>query len=169
MRSTAFVLLISLAVSLPSQVLCGTPRVSQAWFPGWHSKEFTPFNVSWHKYTHMTYAFAVPSSDIKTLHLEKSEQGDLSTFVTAAKANNVKAIVSIGGWTGSIYWSSAVGSPQNRTTFIKTVTDFATQNKLDGLDFEYVHLFLHAKITLINQSTHRTAGNTPTDKVLAVT
>ncbi|KAL0569569.1 hypothetical protein V5O48_012391 [Marasmius crinis-equi] len=137
MRSTAFVLLVSLAVSLPSQVFCETPRVSQAWFPGWHSKEFTPFNVSWHKYTHMTYAFAIPSSDIKSLHLEKSEQSDLSTFVTAAKANNVKAIVSIGGWTGSIYWSSAVGSPQNRTTFIKTVTDFATQNKLDGLDFDW--------------------------------
>ena len=49
-------------------------------------------------------------------------------------------MVSIGGWTGSRYFSSNVGSAKNRTAFVKTVTDFATKFDLDGLDFEYVHV-----------------------------
>ena len=48
----------------------------------------------------------------------------------------VKALVSVGGWTGSLYFSSAVASAENRTAFVKTITDFATQYQLDGIDFE---------------------------------
>jgi len=51
----------------------------------------------------------------------------------------VKALASIGGWTGSRGFSIAVGSKKNRTAFVKTVVDFAKQYKLDGVDFEYVH------------------------------
>lgn len=32
--------------------------VSAAWYAGWHSDNFTLSNVSWDKYTHMTYSFA---------------------------------------------------------------------------------------------------------------
>ena len=33
--------------------------VAAAWFAGWHaSKGFAVANVSWEKYTHMTYSFA---------------------------------------------------------------------------------------------------------------
>lgn len=33
--------------------------VSAAWFAGWHATEgFAVANVSWEKYTHMTYSFA---------------------------------------------------------------------------------------------------------------
>ncbi|KAL0577926.1 hypothetical protein V5O48_004065 [Marasmius crinis-equi] len=63
-------------MSAPSQVLCGTPCVAQAWYCGWHKNEFTPanVNVSWNKYTQMTYVFqapnfGVPSSDLKTLNM----------------------------------------------------------------------------------------------------
>lgn len=49
-------------------------------------------------------------------------------------------MVSIGGWTGSRYFSSNVGSAKNRTAFVKTVTDFAAEFNLDGLDFEYAHV-----------------------------
>lgn len=48
----------------------------------------------------------------------------------------VKALVSVGGWTGSRWFSSNVASAENRTQFVKTLTDFARQYKLDGLDFE---------------------------------
>jgi len=50
----------------------------------------------------------------------------------------VSALVSIGGWTGSIYYSTAVGSAQNRTAFVKAVVGLVQKYKLDGIDFEYV-------------------------------
>lgn len=50
----------------------------------------------------------------------------------------VKALVSIGGWTGSRFYSSNVGSAANRTAFVETVINFVNKYNLDGLDFEYV-------------------------------
>jgi hypothetical protein len=54
----------------------------------------------------------------------------------------VKALVSIGGWDGGLYYSSNVATAQNRTAFVKTVSDFALKYKLDGVDFECVILEL---------------------------
>lgn len=31
--------------------------VAAAWYTGWHAQDFTLDDVSWDKYTHMTYAF----------------------------------------------------------------------------------------------------------------
>ena len=53
--SPSKILLVVLAAT--SQGLCA-PKVSRAWFGGWHSKDFPPSKVSWSKYTHMSFAFA---------------------------------------------------------------------------------------------------------------
>lgn len=53
---------------------------------------------------------------------------------------NVKAGLSIGGWTGSRYFSTHVGSQENRTIFVKAVTDVVAMYNLDGIDFECVLL-----------------------------
>ncbi|KAG6907704.1 hypothetical protein DXG01_007760 [Tephrocybe rancida] len=50
---------------------------------------------------------------------------------------NVKALISIGGWTGSQYFSSHVGDAQNRTAFVNTCYKLLTDNNLDGLDFDW--------------------------------
>lgn len=47
-------------------------------------------------------------------------------------------MLTIGGWTGSQYFSSAVATEANRTAFVKTVMDLVSKYDLDGLDFEYV-------------------------------
>ena len=46
--------------------------------------------------------------------------------------------LSIGGWTGSQYFSSAVATASNRTAFVHAVVALVTQYKLDGIDFECV-------------------------------
>lgn len=51
---------------------------------------------------------------------------------------DVKALVSIGGWDGSVYFSDNVATQDNITTFVQTIVDFAQQYDLDGVDFEYV-------------------------------
>jgi len=45
-------------------------------------------------------------------------------------------MLSIGGWTGSLYFSTAVGSPDNRTAFVKAVVGLSNKYGLDGIDFE---------------------------------
>lgn len=54
----------------------------------------------------------------------------------------VKASLSIGGWTGSRFFSSNVASPENRTAFVKAVVGLVTKYNLDAIDFEYVSLHI---------------------------
>lgn len=49
---------------------------------------------------------------------------------------NVLALLSIGGWSGSTYFSTSVGSSTNRTSFTKAVLDLVSQYSFDGIDFE---------------------------------
>ncbi|KAI0784678.1 chitinase [Abortiporus biennis] len=111
--------------------------VSAAWYAGWHSTDFPLSKVSWNKYTHLTYSFAVTTPDVNELSLEGSNPDYLPKFVSAAKLHGVKALVSVGGWTGSLFYSSAVATAENRTAFVKTITNFATKYKLDGIDFDW--------------------------------
>lgn len=54
----------------------------------------------------------------------------------------VKASLSIGGWTGSQYFSTAVADETNRTAFVQTVLGLVTKYDLDGIDFEYDSIIL---------------------------
>lgn len=72
----------------------------------------------------------------------------------------VKAKLSIGGWTGSRWFSSNVGSAPNRTAFVKSVTGLVRKYKLDGVDFEYVDFFSLFWMPQLNKSV----GNTPAGK-----
>jgi len=52
------------------------------------------------------------------------------------QTQGVEAHIAIGGWTGSVYFSSNLATPANRTSFVKTVVDFASKYNLDGVQFE---------------------------------
>ncbi|KAI0777381.1 glycoside hydrolase [Trametes elegans] len=94
-------------------------------------------NVSWSKYTAVTYAFAVTTQDVNSVSLEASDEELLPKFVELAHQNNVKALLTIGGWTGSTYFSSAVATEANRTAFVQTVLGLVSKYNLDGLDFDW--------------------------------
>jgi chitinase len=49
---------------------------------------------------------------------------------------HVFAMLSIGGWTGSRFFSSAVATEANRTAFAKAVMAAVSQYNLDGVEFE---------------------------------
>ena len=52
------------------------------------------------------------------------------------KCQRVRAILSVGGWTGSQYFSSAVATDANRTAFAKAIMGVVSQYNLDGVEFE---------------------------------
>ncbi|KAJ7167523.1 glycoside hydrolase family 18 protein [Mycena filopes] len=117
-----------------------SPKIATAWYAGWHANSDPAFSLSdvpWAKYTELTYAFAETTPDVRAVSLNGSDPEELPKFVAAAHAHGVKAKVSIGGWTGSLFWSSNVATPRNRTLFVKTLVDFAKKYKLDGLDFDW--------------------------------
>ncbi|KAF8070443.1 endochitinase [Lyophyllum atratum] len=115
----------------------GGSLVSAAWYAGWHVTDQPLSAVSWSKYTVINYAFALTTPDPSLISIVDSDQILLPQFVTAAHKHNVKASLSIGGWTGSRWFSTNVGSPRNRTAFVKSVTGLVKKYKLDGVDFDW--------------------------------
>lgn len=120
------------------------PKVVQsAWFAGYHDDSSTGHSydvdqINWSKYTHMTYAFAVTTSDPTAISISSEDEQVIPQFVSAAHANNVTVSISVGGWTGSQFFSTAVSSPENRSKFVTTLAQFAQKWNFDGLDFECV-------------------------------
>lgn len=49
-------------------------------------------------------------------------------------------MLSIGGWTGSRYFSSAVATDANRTAFVEAIVGVVSEYKLDGIEIEYAHV-----------------------------
>lgn len=124
------------ASSLNASSLNSNSKIAAAWYAGWHAQYFPLSQVSWSKYTHIIYAFAVTTSNVSALSLDDADELLLPQFVATAHQNGVKASLSIGGWGGSLFYSSNVGSAENRTAFVNTVTSLVSKYNLDGLDFE---------------------------------
>jgi len=114
-----------------------TAKVASTYFAGFHANRGFPVSsIPWDKYTQVKYAFAEVTENGE-LDVSASAPDQIPAFVEAAHAHGVSATISIGGWTGSRFWSSAVGSAENRTAFVKTCLDFVDKYQLDGLDTDW--------------------------------
>ncbi|KAH8830175.1 chitinase [Flagelloscypha sp. PMI_526] len=115
-------------------------RIAAAWYAGWHAEDFPLSHVPWAKYTHLTYAFAETTPDVNQLMVGAEEL--LPDFVRTAKAHGVKPLVSIGGWTGSLYFSSdffPVQWPRLKIVrrLSRQVSNLAAKYELAGIDFDW--------------------------------
>ncbi|EJD03463.1 glycoside hydrolase [Fomitiporia mediterranea MF3/22] len=111
--------------------------VSSAWYTGWHAQDFTLDDVPWNKYTHLTYAFRETTQDPSNITLPEPGARLLPQFVAKAHENGVKAFLSLGGWTGSQYFSTNVGNEKNRTKFVNAINELVSLYHLDGIDFDW--------------------------------
>ncbi|OBZ77717.1 Chitinase A1 [Grifola frondosa] len=124
----------SQAVSSSSSTSGGSNLIATSWYAGWETNTIS--SISWDKYSAVKYCFAVTTSD-GNVSLADSNEADVASFVQAAHQHNTKAMVTIGGWTGSQYFSTNFGSAENRTNFVNTVLGLVTKYNLDGLDFDW--------------------------------
>ncbi|GKT82370.1 glycosyl hydrolase family 18 protein [Colletotrichum tofieldiae] len=115
-----------------------TGVVASTYFAGYHANRGFPVSsMPWEKYTDAKYAFAETAAD-GSLNLTKSAPiSSPPSSRPLTSTYNVKALVSIGGWTGSRYFSTSIGSAENRTAFVKTCLDLVEKYNLDGLDFDW--------------------------------
>ncbi|KAI9452735.1 glycoside hydrolase family 18 protein [Russula earlei] len=111
--------------------------VAATWYAGWHSSDFPLQDLSWNKYTTVIYAFASTTPDSSVLGLGDADKTLLLEFVSNAHANGVHAMLSVGGWGGSQYFSSAVATDANRTAFAQAVLAAVSQYNLDGIEFDW--------------------------------
>ncbi len=92
-------------------------------------------NIQFSKLTHVNYAFLIPTSTGGYQPIENASK--LQSLVTAAHANGVKVLVSVGGGGGGNGFHSIVANSTYRTNFANNMLALANQYNLDGIDIDW--------------------------------
>lgn len=79
--------------------------------------------------------FSLTSPDPAVLTIDPTDATNIPAFVEQAKTHGAMSSISVGGWTGSRYFSTAV-TPANRSTFVNAVLNLTSKYNFDGVDFE---------------------------------
>ncbi|KAF8812560.1 glycoside hydrolase family 18 protein [Phlegmacium glaucopus] len=110
------------------------------YYPDWADPTFPPEKIDFRRYDWIDFAFASLNEDFALVWDDMvNSPKHLSRLVTAAHAEGSKVKLSIGGWTGSQHFSSAVASDESRRFFANNVLAAYKTHDLDGieLDWEY--------------------------------
>jgi len=109
-------------------------REIHGYYTDWSS--LAPENIPSSKLTHICYAFAEVEQDAS---LSGYTDSILSKVVQNAHSNNVKVLITVGGWTGGRWISSLLLNSSSRSKLISNIVNLYKQFKLDGviLDWEF--------------------------------
>lgn len=113
----------------------GSDVVATAWLPGWDST-FNLDLIPWQSYSHLTFSFAVTTNGAPYISLDKVDSTLLTNFIARAQQEKVGAVISVGGWTGSQYFSTNV-QPSNQDAFVQAIVAMVKQYSLSGVDFDW--------------------------------
>lgn len=114
-----------------------TPLV-MGYYPDWAPASFPPSKVDFGLVDVVDFAFAVPDQSFNlTWDEDDTAPGLLMSLVSAAHAKGKRVKLSIGGWSGSKYFSSAVKSSSSRSIFVENILSVYESYSLDGVDIDW--------------------------------
>jgi chitinase len=85
------------------------------------------------------YGNCTDADEYKLMFVDPND-ADFITAINGMKAKNpkMKHIMSVGGWNFPAgYWSKMASSPDSRAKFTKSLQDFVTKYKFDGVDVDW--------------------------------
>lgn len=121
--------------SSPTSTLASTLMLG--YYPDWSAYYLSPESVDWDRFDILDFAFAIPNSDGSLYFTDDSSTDSLQRLVTTGHAAGKRVKLSIGGWTGSAYFSTIVADDSLRATFVSNIYDIYNQYNLDGIDIDW--------------------------------
>ncbi|KAJ3515446.1 hypothetical protein NLJ89_g1753 [Agrocybe chaxingu] len=117
---------------------CPSKALVMGYYPDWVSFTFPPEKIDFRRFDWIDFAFAVPNAKF-ALQWDEPQTAPklLKRLVSLAHAANTKVKLSIGGWTGSKHFSSAVSTDQSRRTLVNNIASFYKTYNLDGIDLDW--------------------------------
>ena len=110
-----------------------------SWVAGGDAYINSPSKVDYSKYTHICYAFAIPGTDGNIGSVDGASV--LTDLVNRAHANNVKVLLSIGGWLTSSPSNTPFEAISTNPTAINNLANacanLITRYNLDGIDLDW--------------------------------
>ncbi|KDE08781.1 hypothetical protein MVLG_00887 [Microbotryum lychnidis-dioicae p1A1 Lamole] len=125
--------LLWLGLSLVNVAAGANGLLGQYW-PAYGTQK--PQAVDWSR-TDIGYYF-VSETDATGFNIPKGQSiSALKTFVSTAHSKRKKAVFTIGGWTGSRYFSDRVATSGNRTKLVAAIREFLVKYDFDGVDLDW--------------------------------
>ena len=93
--------------------------------------------IQYSKLTHINYAFILPTASGGFQGLDNPSK--LTSLVSTAHNNNVKVLLSVGGWNdgNDSAFEALAANSGSRTTFTNNVINIVNQYGLDGIDIDW--------------------------------
>lgn len=115
-------------------------KIVTAYYAGWSAYSgYTPLNIQANGITHINYAFATISNDLKIAmgdsYIDPTNFAQLEKLKAAYP--QLKTLISVGGWNGSGKFSDVALSDSSRTVFADSVIAFIKQYGFDGVDIDW--------------------------------
>ncbi|KAG5651963.1 hypothetical protein H0H81_006778 [Sphagnurus paluster] len=108
-----------------------------AYFPDWVGDAFPPETINFSQFDWIDFAFGIPTADFDISWDSDKTPELLRRLKTAAHRNGKKVKLSIGGWTGSTYFSTAVATQESRYLFACNILGVYNDFGLDGIDIDW--------------------------------
>lgn len=110
------------------------------YYPAWKAYSgYTPDKLDAKKLTHVNYAFAYIGQDNKLkLGYPDIDPGNFKKLNDLKKENNnLKVLLSVGGWNWSGQFSNTAATEAARKLFAESCVDIITKYKIDGIDLDW--------------------------------
>ncbi|RDB22591.1 Chitinase A1 [Hypsizygus marmoreus] len=108
-----------------------------AYYPDWVEASFPPEKIDYCRFDWIDYAFAIPTKDFDLAWDSENSPNILRRLVAGARPCGTKVKLSIGGWTGSKHFSSAVATDDTRRRFVDNIVKVFTSFALHGVDIDW--------------------------------
>ncbi|TFK94886.1 glycoside hydrolase family 18 protein [Polyporus arcularius HHB13444] len=126
------------ALNARSRLAAQATPIAAAYYPDWSSGTNPPNQLDFSKFDILYFAFATPNSS-SGISWDSGSTSTLKTLVSSAhnSGHGTKVVLSIGGWGGSYWFSQAVSTSANRTTFVNACVSAVNTYNLDGIDIDW--------------------------------
>ncbi|KAG0151049.1 hypothetical protein CROQUDRAFT_37360 [Cronartium quercuum f. sp. fusiforme G11] len=106
------------------------------YYPGYRAPLLGPESIPWELYNHVDY-FVSPTAESPSAEFVFDNEANVKAVVDGAKAHKVSVSLTVGGWTGSKYFSSLVATDSSRSTFAQTIAKTLTKYGFEGVDLDW--------------------------------
>ncbi|GAA5894252.1 hypothetical protein JCM5296_004695 [Sporobolomyces johnsonii] len=96
-------------------------------------------DTSFASVTHAAWFCAVPGTAAEqgALTMGETTDGQAKDWVAAAQKANVKAMLTVGGWSGSSTFTTLMATNQSRSDFVNTLSTALDTYGFDGIDIDW--------------------------------
>jgi len=109
-------------------------KIVVGYYPSWFKSKLPAEKIQFDNLTHINHAFAWPDEDG---HIKRSSDLIYPDLNQLAHDNNVKVIISLGGWGHAEGFSPVAADSAKRVFFINNLINFIKKYNYDGVDFDW--------------------------------